>query len=183
MPNPRSERIDLKSTITTVPDFPHAPVQFRDIMSLLSNPGALIQASEDLAALYEGEEIDYVVGIESRGFILGGLMAAHFKAGFVPMRKPGKLPGTVISRAYELEYATSELQLQKGVIRPGSRVLIHDDIVAKGGTGEASVLLSREVGAEVVGFAAMIDLPELGGGERIRKLGVPVKALMTFEGE
>ena len=173
----------IKSLIRTIPDHPKPGVQFRDITSLLENPKGLRTAVKSLAEPFLGERVDKVVGIEARGFLFGAGVALELEAGFVPVRKPGKLPGPTVGRDYELEYGTDRVEVHADALAPGERVLIVDDLIATGGTAQATVQLIQEIGAEIVGCAFVIDLPDLGGSRRIAANNLRVVSLCSFEGE
>jgi adenine phosphoribosyltransferase len=175
--------VDLKSLIRTVPDYPKPGILFRDITTLIGDSAGLKAAVDALAAPYLGDGIDHVVGIEARGFILGGAVAHMLGRGFVPIRKRGKLPGKVIGQDYQLEYGVDTIEIHADVIRPGDRVLVIDDLIATGGTAGAAIALIRREGGEVVGAAFVIDLPDLGGADRLRRQGVAVHSLVAFEGD
>lgn len=174
--------IALKDSIRSIPDYPKPGIVFRDITTLLSDPRAFRRAVDALVHPFAGGRIDQVAGIEARGFILGGAVAHQLSSGFVPVRKKGKLPHKTVSIAYTLEYGTDALEIHVDAIRPGDRVLLVDDLIATGGTATAAVNLLRQIGAEVVAACFVIDLPEIGGADRLRALDVPVRTLMTFEG-
>jgi len=183
--------MQLRDQIRTIPDHPKPGIQFRDITTLLQHPGALRESIDQLAAPYvagtsEGEGAnspEVVVGIEARGFIFGTAIAYRLGLGFVPLRKPGKLPGQTLGREFELEYGTDRIEMHVGAIQPGQRVLLIDDLIATGGTAEAGVELIREAGGEIVECAFVIGLPDLGGMERLEKLGCRVRTLCDFEGD
>jgi adenine phosphoribosyltransferase len=168
--------IALKDSIRSIPDYPKPGIVFRDITTLLSDPRAFRRAVDALVHPYAGGRIDQVAGIEARGFILGGAVAHQLSSGFVPIRKKGKLPHKTVSIAYALEYGTDEMEIHVDAIKPGDRVLLVDDLIATGGTACAAVNLLRRIGAEVV------DLPEIGGAQKLRDLDVPVRTLMEFDG-
>ncbi|GJD95541.1 adenine phosphoribosyltransferase [Methylobacterium iners] len=174
--------VALKETIRSIPDYPKPGIIFRDITTLLSDPRAFRRAVDALVHPYAGGRIDQVAGIEARGFILGGAVAHQLSSGFVPIRKKGKLPHKTVSIAYALEYGTDEMEIHVDAIKPGDRVLLVDDLIATGGTACAAVNLLRQIGAEVVAACFVIDLPEIGGAEKLRALDVPVRTLMEFEG-
>ena len=174
--------IALKDSIRSIPDYPKPGIVFRDITTLLSDPRAFRRAVDALVHPYAGGRIDQVAGIEARGFILGGAVAHQLSAGFVPVRKKGKLPHKTVSIAYTLEYGTDELEIHVDAIKPGDRVLLVDDLIATGGTATAAVNLLRRIGAEVVAACFVIDLPEIGGAQKLRDLDVPVRTLMEFAG-
>ena len=137
---------------------------------------------DELVQPWAGLKIDKVAGIEARGFILGGAVAHQVSAGFVPIRKKGKLPHTTVRIAYSLEYGLDEMEMHVDAIQPGERVILVDDLIATGGTAEGAVKLLRQMGAEVLAACFIVDLPELGGADKIRKLDVPVRTLISFEG-
>ncbi|MCJ2039928.1 adenine phosphoribosyltransferase [Methylobacterium sp. J-059] len=174
--------IALKESIRSIPDYPKPGIVFRDITTLLSDPRAFRRAVDALVHPFAGGRIDQVAGIEARGFILGGAVAHQLSAGFVPVRKKGKLPHKTVSIAYTLEYGIDELEIHVDAIKPGDRVLLVDDLIATGGTATAAVNLLRQIGAEVVAACFVIDLPEIGGAQKLRDLDVPVRTLMEFEG-
>ena len=173
---------DLRSSIRTIPDYPKPGIMFRDITTLLGNARAFRRAVDELVQPWAGSKIDKVAGIEARGFILGGAVAHQISAGFVPIRKKGKLPHTTVRIAYSLEYGLDEMEMHADAILPGERVILVDDLIATGGTAEGAVKLMRQIGANVVAACFIIDLPDLGGAEKIRKLDVPVRTLISFEG-
>lgn len=173
----------IKSRIRTIPDFPKPGVQFRDITTLLADPLGFRKAVDELVQQYVGVSIDKIVGIEARGFILGGAVAHQLAAGFVPMRKAGKLPHATIGEDYELEYGTDTLEVHNDAIANGDLILLVDDLIATGGTAEAAVNLIRAAGGTVVAACFVIDLPDLGGSQRIRDMGVDVVTLCDYEGE
>ena len=173
---------DLAALIRTIPDFPKPGIQFRDITTLLLDPAGLAAAIDRLSALHSGP-IDIVAGIEARGFIFGAAVARALAVGLLLIRKDGKLPGATIAVDYALEYGSDRIAMHADAIVPGARVLLVDDLVATGGTAGAAVRLLRKAGAEVVGASFVIDLPDLGGAEKLRADGVPVGTLVAFEGE
>src|SRR5213596_1748122 len=173
---------DLKASIRTIPDYPKPGILFRDITTLLGEARAFRRAVDELVQPWAGLKIDKVAGIEARGFILGGALAHQVSAGFVPIRKKGKLPHTTVSIAYSLEYGIDEMEMHEDAIKPGERVILVDDLIATGGTAEGAVKLLRQIGANVVAACFIIDLPDLGGAEKLRKLDVPVRTLISFEG-
>ena len=172
----------LAEHIRTIPDHPKPGVLFRDVTTLLANGPAFRQAVDELASPFANARIDKVAAIEARGFILGGAVAHGLRAGFVPLRKFGKLPHTVVGMEYELEYGTDVLEMHTDAVAAGERVLLIDDLIATGGTAEAAIKLLRGGGAGVVAAAFLVDLPDLGGAERVRRMGVPVSALVSFPG-
>ena len=172
----------VKDYVRSIHDFPHEGIIFRDVTTLFADARGFRMAVDQLLHAYAGTRIDKVVGLEARGFILGGAVAHQLSTGFVPIRKKGKLPGAVISEAYQLEYGEAIMEIHDDALKPGEKVLIVDDLLATGGTAEAAIKLCRRLGAEVVGCAFVIDLPELGGRALLEKLEMPVHALCEFEG-
>ena len=173
---------DLKSAIRTIADYPKPGIMFRDITTLLGNARAFRRAVDELVQPWAGAKIDKVAGIEARGFILGGAVAHQISAGFIPIRKKGKLPHTTVRIAYSLEYGIDEMEIHEDAVMRGERVIVVDDLVATGGTAEAAIELLHRSGGELVSAAFVIDLPELGGAERLRRRGVKVHTLVSFEG-
>jgi adenine phosphoribosyltransferase len=173
---------DLKAAIRTIPDYPKPGIMFRDITTLLGNPRAFRRAIDELVQPWAGSKIDKIAGIEARGFIIGGAVAHQLSAGFVPIRKKGKLPHTTVRVAYSLEYGLDEMEMHEDAVGKGERVILVDDLIAPGGTAEGAVKLLRRMGAEVIAACFMVDLPDLGGAEKLRKLDVPVRTLVSFEG-
>ena len=173
---------DLRSSIRTIPDYPKPGIMFRDITTLLGNARAFRRAVDELVQPWAGMKIDKVAGIEARGFILGGAVAHQVSAGFVPIRKKGKLPHTTVRVAYSLEYGIDEMEMHEDAVAPRERVILVDDLIATGGTAEGAVKLLRQMGAEVLAACFIIDLPELGGADKLRKLDVPVRTLIAFAG-
>ena len=176
------DAVDIKALIRTIPDFPRPGVQFRDITTLLKRADGFHAVVEGLATPHRGHSIDKLAAIESRGFIVGAAVAYALKVGFVPIRKHGKLPAENFGHDYELEYGTDRLEMHTDAIRPGERVLLVDDLIATGGTAEAGLKLIGLAGGSVVGCAFIVELPDLGGRERLEKLGYPVVSLCRFCG-
>jgi len=174
--------MDLLDHIRTIPDYPKPGILFRDITTLLGHAGAFRRAIDELVQPYAGLKIDKIAGMEARGFILGGAVAHQLSAGFVPIRKKGKLPHRTVSIAYKLEYGEDEMEMHADALVKGERVLLVDDLIATGGTAEGAVKLLRNAGAELVAAAFVIDLPELGGAAKLRALDVPVRSLIAFAG-
>lgn len=172
----------LRDSIRTIPDYPKPGILFRDITTLLGDAAAFRRAVDELVAPWTGSRIDKVAGIEARGFILGGAVAHQLSAGFVPVRKRGKLPHETVRIAYSLEYGVDEMEVHRDAVSPGERVILVDDLIATGGTATAAISLLRMIGAEVVAACFVIDLPDLGGAARIAAMGVPVRTLVTFDG-
>ncbi|MBY0532113.1 MAG: adenine phosphoribosyltransferase [Xanthobacteraceae bacterium] len=176
------DALDLRAAIRTIPDYPKPGIRFRDITTLLGNARAFRRAVDDLVNPWAGSKIDKVAGIEARGFIIGGAVAHQVSAGFVPIRKKGKLPYETVRIAYSLEYGIDEMEMHKDAVSKGERVILVDDLIATGGTAEGAVKLLRGMGAEVLAACFVVDLPELGGAAKLRALGVPVRTLVNFEG-
>jgi adenine phosphoribosyltransferase len=173
--------MELKELIRSIPDFPKKGIMFRDITTLLNNPKGFNETLERLYNFASGKNITKVVGIESRGFILGGALAIKLGAGFVPIRKPGKLPAATISESYFLEYGTDSIEIHKDAINPGDRVLLHDDLLATGGTMQAACKLVEKLGAEIVQISFIIDLTFLGGKEKLNQYDV--RSLIQYDSE
>jgi adenine phosphoribosyltransferase len=173
---------DLKASVRSIPDYPKPGIVFRDITTLLGDARAFRRAVDELVHPYAGGKVDKIAGIEARGFILGGAVAHQLSTGFVPIRKKGKLPHQTVSIAYSLEYGVDEMEMHADAIGQEERVILVDDLIATGGTAVAAVNLLRRIGAALVGACFIIDLPDLGGAEKLRALGVEVRTLMSFEG-
>lgn len=173
---------ELRALVRTVPDFPEKGIQFRDITTLISDGRGLSSSVTHLAGIVEKAGAQKIAGMEARGFIFGAAVAVALGIGFVPIRKPGKLPVTTIGIDYDLEYGTDRLEMDPGAIMPNERVVIVDDLIATGGTALAATKLLREAGASVSQAAFVIDLPDLRGAQRLRKADVTVEALMAFAG-
>ncbi|MEP1144395.1 MAG: adenine phosphoribosyltransferase [Henriciella sp.] len=174
--------MDFSQYIRTIPDHPKPGILFRDVTTLMSNPAAFKAAIEAMAAPFKANGIQQVAGIDARGFILGGALAVELGAGFTALRKPGKLPWQTFSAVYELEYGSDELHMHTDALNPGDRVLLVDDLIATGGTAEAGMKLLNQAGADIVAAAFLVDLPDLGGADRLRAHGLNVEALIAFEG-
>jgi adenine phosphoribosyltransferase len=174
--------MNLKDAIRTIPDYPKKGIMFRDITTLLADARAFRRAIDELVQPYAGSKVSKVAGIEARGFILGGAVAHQMSAGFIPIRKKGKLPHETVSIAYSLEYGVDQMEMHKDAVVRGEKVVLVDDLIATGGTAEAACRLLTQMGAEIVAACFIVDLPELGGARKIKKLGVPVRALMQFDG-
>jgi adenine phosphoribosyltransferase len=177
-----TEQAELEAAIRTIPGYPRDGILFRDITTLLGNPRAFRRTIDALVQPWAGAKIDKIAGIEARGFILGGAVAHQLGAGFVPIRKRGKLPHETVRIAYSLEYGIDEMEMHRDGIRPGEKAVLVDDLIATGGTAEAAVKLMKEIGADVVAAVFVIDLPDLGGRRKLEALGVPVTTLVEFPG-
>jgi len=173
----------IKNSIKSIPDYPIPGIMFRDITSLIENGEAFSTTINLLVERYKDKKIDKVVGTEARGFIFGAPLAAAIGAGFVPVRKPGKLPRTTVHENYELEYGTDTLHIHSDAIADGERVLLVDDLLATGGTAQASVKLIQRSGGIVIECAFVIELPALKGADKLSALDVPHFSLIEFEGE
>ena len=173
----------VRDYIRTIPDFPHKGIMFRDVTTLFADPRGFRIAIDQLLHPYAGTDIDRIVGLEARGFILGGAIAHQLSVGFVPIRKKGKLPGKTLSQDYTLEYGEATMEIHDDAIQPGEKVLVVDDLLATGGTAEAGIKLLEKLGAEIVGCAFVIDLPDLGGRAKLEAMGVDIHALCAFEGD
>jgi adenine phosphoribosyltransferase len=173
---------DLKSAIRTIPDYPKPGIMFRDITTLLGSARAFRRAVDELVQPWAGSKIDKIAGVEARGFIIGGAIAHQLSAGFVPIRKKGKLPHKSVRVAYSLEYGIDEMEMHEDAVAEGERVILVDDLIATGGTATAAVKLLRQMGANVVAAVFMVDLPDLGGAAKLRAMDVAVRTLVSFEG-
>jgi len=172
----------VKDYIRTIVDFPHEGIMFRDVTTLFADPRGFRMAIDQMLHPYAGMEIDKVVGLEARGFILGGAVAHQLSTGFVPIRKKGKLPGPVISEEYTLEYGEAVVEIHDDAIEAGERILVVDDLLATGGTAAAGIRLIERLGGEIIGCSFIVDLPELGGRKKLETMGIEVEALCAFEG-
>src|SRR5215471_7287570 len=171
---------DLKQAIRTIPDYPKPGIQFRDITTLLGDAEAFRFTVDELVRPWAGVKVDRVAGIEARGFILGGAIAHQLRAGFVPIRKKGKLPHVTVRVAYSLEYGLDEMEMHVDAVMPGEKIILVDDLIATGGTADAAVRLLRQRGVEVLAAVFIVNLPELKGAQRLRDAGVPVRTLLEF---
>ncbi len=172
----------VRDYIRTIVDFPHEGILFRDVTTLFADPRGFRMAIDQLLHPYAGVRFDKVIGLEARGFILGGAVAHQLSAGFVPIRKKGKLPHTTISEEYTLEYGEAIVEIHEDAIEAGETVLVVDDLLATGGTAEAGIKLVERLGGQIVGCAFVVDLPDLGGRQRLDGMGMDVHALCAFEG-
>ena len=174
--------MDFKDAIRTIPNYPKDGIMFRDITTLLGNPRTFRRAVDELVQPWAGGRVDKVAGLEARGFILGGAVAHQLSTGFVPIRKKGKLPFSVIGEDYALEYGQDRVEIHTDAIKPGDNVLLIDDLIATGGTMMAGKKLLEKLGAIVMEGAAIVDLPELGGSDKLRATGMPLFTLVDFAG-
>jgi adenine phosphoribosyltransferase len=175
----------IKSKIRTVPDYPKKGIMFRDITTLIKDPVGFRLVIDSLTQRYiEGAvKFDIIVGIESRGFIIGGALAYTLGKGFVPIRKKGKLPADIVTQEYELEYGTDQIEIHSDAIGKGTKVLLVDDLLATGGTALAAAALVEKLGGEVVEMCFIVDLPDVGGAKKLKAKGYKFFALTEFEGE
>ena len=174
--------IDLKSLVRTIPDYPQKGIMFRDITTLIEHPEGFRESIERIASKHRGLGITHVAGIEARGFIFGAGVAISLGVGFVPVRKAGKLPGETIGQNYALEYGVDSIEIHADVVKQGDSVLLVDDLIATGGTALAAVSLLRRTGAKLDYAAFVVDLPDIGGVEKLREQNVELYSLITFEG-
>lgn len=172
----------VKDYIRTIVDFPHAGIMFRDVTTLFADPRGFRMCIDQMLHPYAGQPIDKVVGLEARGFILGGAIAHQLGTGFVPVRKKGKLPGTTISQDYKLEYGEAIVEIHDDAIEAGELILVVDDLLATGGTAEAGIKLIERLGGDIVGCSFIVDLPELGGRTKLQSMNMDVQVLCEFDG-
>ncbi len=172
----------IKDKIRTIPDYPKPGIMFRDITTLLQDARGFRKTIDEMVQPFAGTRIDKVVGIEARGFILGGAIAHQLSIGFVPVRKRGKLPFQTKAQEYQLEYGTDSMEIHVDAIAKGENILLVDDLIATGGTAEAAIKLIRHYEGNVIGGSFIVDLPELGGRQRLEALGIKVLALCEFDG-
>lgn len=173
----------LVSAIRTIPDYPKPGILFRDITTLLGDAEAFGRTVDALIEPWADAHVDKIAGIEARGFILGGALAHQLSAGFVPIRKKGKLPYDTVRVAYSLEYGIDEMEMHKDAVKPGESVILVDDLIATGGTAEGAVKLLTQMGARIAAACFVIDLPDLGGRAKLEALGVDVRTLISFAGD
>ncbi|SEL61702.1 adenine phosphoribosyltransferase [Xaviernesmea oryzae] len=182
LPMTASLKQELEASIRAIKDYPKPGIVFRDITTLLGQPRAFRRAVDELVHPFAGNRVEKVAGIEARGFILGGAIAHQLSAGFVPIRKKGKLPHDTVRIAYSLEYGVDEMEMHRDAVTAGEKVILVDDLIATGGTAEAACRLLRQMGADIVAACFVIDLPELGGRKKLEALGVDVRTLVEFDG-
>lgn len=174
--------VDITKLIRTIPNYPKEGIMFRDITTLLRDPAGFKSTIEILANKYKEAPIDYIAGIEARGFILGAALAYALGKGFIPVRKKGKLPGSTISQSYDLEYGSDIIEIHEDALHHGANVLLIDDLIATGGTAIGAITLIEKVGGKIYETAFVVDLPELNGAKRIEAMGHKVFALCRFDG-
>jgi len=172
----------VKDYIRTIVDFPHEGIMFRDVTTLFADPRGFRMCIDQMLHPYAGQPIDKVVGLEARGFILGGAIAHQLGTGFVPVRKKGKLPGTTISQDYKLEYGEAIVEIHDDALEAGERILVVDDLLATGGTAEAGIKLIERLGGDIIGCSFIVDLPELGGRKKLQSMNMDVQVLCEFDG-
>ena len=175
--------MDFTSLIRTIPDYPKPGIQFRDITTLLKDANGFHAAINSFADRYRGKGISKIVGIEARGFMFGAPLAYELQLGFVPIRKQGKLPGEAMGHDYDLEYGSDRIEIHHDAISHGEKILIIDDLLATGGTALAAATLVKKIGGDVVECAFLVNLPDIGGKQRLEQAGLPVFALCEFEGD
>ena len=175
--------MNLRDLIRTIPDYPKPGIMFRDITTLLGHPDGFKYTIQMLADRYAEYNFDYVAGIEARGFILGAPIAANLGKGFIPVRKAGKLPGKTVTQSYELEYGTDQIEIHVDAFPRGSKILLVDDLIATGGTAAAAAQLIEGSGGKIVECCFVIDLPDLGGANKLEAMGMRVFSLVGFEGD
>ena len=180
---PPQPDLDLASLVRTIPDFPKPGIQFRDITTLIGDAAGFAESVRRLSALAAAHRPDLIVAVEARGFLFGAAMATAMGLGLVPVRKAGKLPGVTIGVDYELEYGVDRLELHEGAVLPGHRVVLFDDLLATGGTILATAELMRSAGAEVAAALFVIDLPDLGGSQRLEAAGLRCETLIAIDGD
>ena len=173
----------IKDLIRTVPDFPIVGIQFRDVTTLFNDSKGFQECIDRLTAPYKETKVDKVVGLEARGFIIGGAIAKELRCGFIPIRKAGKLPGKTITQDYVLEYGKATLEIHDDALAAGEKILLVDDLLATGGTAEAGITLVEKLGGEILGCSFIVNLPELGGSKKLEKMGIPTHILCEFEGK
>ncbi|TLY03672.1 MAG: adenine phosphoribosyltransferase [Thaumarchaeota archaeon] len=179
----KAKQLDLRDIVTSYPDFPKPGILFRDINPVFKRNDALNHITDEFYRRYGRARVDVVAGIESRGFIIATALALKFGKGVVMVRKAGKLPGKTLKRSYDIEYGSATMELQQNAISKGENVLIADDLIATGGTAAAAAQLVEELGGKVAGFAFIIELSDMRGADRLRKMGYKVQSLVTYHGE
>ncbi|HEX2106814.1 MAG TPA: adenine phosphoribosyltransferase [Nitrososphaera sp.] len=178
----KAKQVNLRDIITNYPDFPKQGILFRDINPVFKRNDALNYIADEFYRIYNKSNVDMVAGIESRGFIIATALALRFGRGIIMIRKAGKLPGRTVKKSYDIEYGAAIMEIQQDAIKKGDNILIADDLIATGGTAEAAAAMIKELGGKVSGFAFIIELSDLKGGDRLRKMGYSVESLVTFHG-
>ncbi len=179
----KAKQVNLRDIIANYPDFPKQGILFRDINPVFKRNDALNYIAEEFYRIYNKAKVDMVAGIESRGFIIATALALRFGSGILMIRKAGKLPGRTLKKSYDIEYGTAIMEVQQDAIDKGNNILIADDLIATGGTAEAAAQLIKELGGNVAGFAFIIELSDLKGADRLRRMGYNVESLVTFHGD
>jgi adenine phosphoribosyltransferase len=179
----KAKQVNLRDIIANYPDFPKQGILFRDINPVFRRNDALNYIADEFYRIYNKSKVDMVAGIESRGFIIATALALRFGSGIIMIRKAGKLPGRTLKKSYDIEYGTAIMEIQQDAIDKGNNILIADDLIATGGTAEAAAQLIKELGGNVAGFAFIIELSDLKGAERLRRMGYNVESLVTFHGD
>ena len=172
----------MKEYVRTILDYPVKGIQFRDITTLLQDAGHFKQVIDEMTNPWKNKDIDAVLSIESRGFIMAGAIAYNIGAAFIPLRKPDKLPGETFKVSYTLEYGSTEMHIHKDALDNHKNLLIIDDLLATGGTAEAGIALVEKLGGEILGCSFIVNLPDLGGSKKLEKMGIPIHILCEFEG-
>jgi adenine phosphoribosyltransferase len=178
----KAKQVNLRDIIINYPDFPKQGILFRDINPVFKRNDALNYIADEFYRIYNKSNVDMVAGIESRGFIIATALALRFGIGIIMIRKAGKLPGRTVKKSYDIEYGAAIMEIQQDAIKKGDNILIADDLIATGGTAEAAAAMIKELGGKVAGFAFIIELSDLKGGDRLRKMGYSVESLVTFHG-
>jgi adenine phosphoribosyltransferase len=179
----KAKQFDLRDIVASYPDFPKPGILFRDINPVFKRNDALNHIADEFYRAYGRAKVDAVAGIESRGFVIATALALRFGKGVVMVRKAGKLPGRTLKKSYDIEYGSATMELQQSAIKKGESILIADDLIATGGTAVAAAQLIEEVGGKVAGFAFIIELSDLHGADRLRKMGYKVQSLVTYHDE
>jgi adenine phosphoribosyltransferase len=179
----KAKQVNLRDIIANYPDFPKQGILFRDINPVFKRNDALNYIADEFYRIYNKSKVDMVAGIESRGFIIATALALKFGSGILMIRKAGKLPGRTLKKSYDIEYGTAIMEIQQEAIDKGNNILIADDLIATGGTAEAAAQLIKELGGNVAGFAFIIELSDLKGADRLRRMGYNVESLVTFHGD
>jgi adenine phosphoribosyltransferase len=179
----KAKQVNLRDIIANYPDFPKQGILFRDINPVFKRNDALNYIADEFYRIYNKSKVDMVAGIESRGFIIATALALRFGSGILMIRKAGKLPGRTLKKSYDIEYGTAIMEIQQDAIDKGNNILIADDLIATGGTAEAAAQLIKELGGNVAGFAFIIELSDLKGADKLRRMGYNVESLVTFHGD